>query len=92
MRDYFLNLNQELLECASYVKNDLIEPIKLFLENQQLLGKKFYNDFKKSEKEYNNALYYMDKVRSFLMPRLRRNFTLPRNMQKIQNWIASLPN
>jgi hypothetical protein len=63
MRDYFINLYQELMESATYIKNDIIEPTKLFLENQQALGKKFYNDFKKIEKEYTNAIYYMDKVK-----------------------------
>jgi hypothetical protein len=62
MRDYFINLHRELLESANYIKTDIIEPAKLFLENQQALGKKFYNDFKKAEKEYTNAIYYMDKV------------------------------
>jgi hypothetical protein len=62
MRDYFLNLNRELTESATYIKNDLIEPLKLFIENQQILGKKFYNDFKKAEKEFNTAYVNMEKV------------------------------
>jgi hypothetical protein len=53
-------------DYTKFIKDDIFEPAKKFLENQNLLGKKFYTDFKKCEKEWQNQLVQTDKVKKNL--------------------------
>jgi hypothetical protein len=61
-RDYFKNRFEYEIEMAKYVREDVLEPAKKFIDNQTNLGKKFYNDFKKYEKDWHTAINQAEKV------------------------------
>ena len=61
-RDYFKNRFDFESELAKFVKDEIYEHAKKFIENQNALGKKFYNDFKKYEKDWLNAIMNCEKV------------------------------
>lgn len=51
-------------ELANNLKNDLLEPAKKFLEEQNAIGKKIYGDIKKVDKDYKEALSNLEKSRN----------------------------
>jgi antirestriction protein len=62
-KEYFKNRFDYENELAKFVKEDIMEPAKKFLDTQNTLGKSFYIDFKKFEKDWTNAVLLTDKVK-----------------------------
>jgi hypothetical protein len=62
-REYFICLNHYYLELANNIKTEILEPAKKVLEDQNTLGKKLYNDIKKYEKDYKDAVANMEKLK-----------------------------
>jgi hypothetical protein len=50
------------MECANYLKVDILEPGKKYLDEQNNTGKNLYNEIKKTEKEYKDAMVNLEKV------------------------------
>jgi len=54
------NYAMEFLNC---LKEDLIDPLKSFMNEQNNLGKKLNTDIKKIEKDFRDSVEKMDKVK-----------------------------
>jgi hypothetical protein len=61
-RDYFKNRYEYENDMSNFMRDDILEPAKRFLDNQINLGKKFFSDFKKCEKDWQSSLTAMEKV------------------------------
>lgn len=62
LKNYFINLSINHSETANYLKLDVLEPAKKFLDDQITLGKKLYNDIKKWEKDLKDMFDKLEKV------------------------------
>ena len=57
-----LNQSTYAMEFLNCLKEDLIDPLKLFMNEQNNTGKKLNNDIKKVDKDFKDAVEKMDKV------------------------------
>ena len=58
-----LNQSNYAFEFLNCLKEDLIDPLKIFMNDQNNTGKKLNNDIRKIEKDYKDAVDRMDKVK-----------------------------
>lgn len=57
-----LNQSNYAMEFINCLKEDLIDPLRAFMNEQNNLGKKLNNDIRKIEKDFKDAVDKMDKV------------------------------
>ncbi len=62
-KDFYLNLYQYYQEQALNIKNEVLDPSKKFLDDQNNQGKKLQNDMKKIEKEFKDAVLNLEKAK-----------------------------
>jgi hypothetical protein len=59
---YFKHRYEHEIQFANIIKEEIYEHAKIFLDNQNNMSKKYYNEFKKYEKEWYNALALAERV------------------------------
>jgi len=57
-----LNQSNYAMEFLNSLKEDLIDPLRAFMNEQNNIGKKLNNDIRKIEKDFKDAVDKMDKV------------------------------
>lgn len=57
-----LNQSNYSLDFLNSIKEDLIDPLKIFMNDQNNLGKKLNTDIKKIEKDFKDLVEKMEKV------------------------------
>lgn len=57
-----LNQSNYSLDFLNSIKEDLIDPLKIFMNDQNNLGKKLNTDIKKIEKDFKDLVDKMEKV------------------------------
>jgi len=63
-RSYFYNLYQYYHEHSIAIRKEILDPAKKLLEDQNSIGKKIYNDVKRYEKDYKDAISNLEKSKS----------------------------
>jgi hypothetical protein len=58
-----LSLNNYYVELSNYLKVEIIEPSKKFLEDQNINGKKLFNEIKKLDKDFKEAMSNLEKLK-----------------------------
>ena len=56
-----MSLNNHYTELTSYLKTEILDPSKIFLEKQNSDGKKIYTDIKKLDKDFRDSLTNLEK-------------------------------
>ncbi len=58
------NYAMEFLNC---LKEDLIDPLKFFMNDQNNIGKKLNTEIRKIEKDFKDSIEKMDRVRQIII-------------------------
>lgn len=84
-RNQFYNLYHFYSEHSNEIKREIIEPAKKLLEEQNVASKKNYNDVKRLEKEFKDAVSNMEKYKSKFMTAARNA-----ELKKLDSELAKL--
>jgi hypothetical protein len=84
-RNNFYNLYQYYNEHANAIKKEVIEPAKKLMEDQNSIGKKIYNDIKRYEKDYKDAMSNLEKSKSKFL-----TFARTAELKKLDSELAKL--
>jgi hypothetical protein len=84
-RNHFFNLYQYYNDHSNEIKRDVIEPAKKFLDDQHAVAKKNYNDVKRLEKEYKEAINNVEKLKSKFLTTARNA-----ELKKLDSELAKL--
>jgi len=63
VKNYFISLFDYFTDYSIHLKNEILDTSKKFMDNQNTIGKKLYNELKRLDKEYKETLMSVDKLK-----------------------------